>query len=263
MARAYGPDELGKIKISKEEKFDFWFSIINKELLEQNEHRWFVWYSVFTEIELSNEFCSELAIRYVEAGWYVVAYASVELDEGTVTHFVFLTKESFAKWMSSKDYREHNYKLITGYETALEWSKRENEVEIKDEKEGVLDKMAIRPEVLIEKKILSKREEYIRQLDEELLKNEPMFEWFEASIQGELPIVLRNAIAEEYVKSGWHKVYHHTTSENGERPGLTCFVFLTEDTESMFDRIHCHNLDTYWQVSEEGVYKSPIKVTNK
>ena len=127
MARAYGPDELGKIKISKEEKFDYWFSIINKELLEQNEHRWFVWYSVFTEIELSNEFCSELAIRYVEAGWYVVAYASVKLEEGTVTHFVFLTK----------------------------------------------------------------------------------------------------------------------------------------DTESTFDRIHCHNLDTYWQVSEDGVVKSPIKITRK
>ena len=245
---------------SKEEKFDYWFSVINKDLLEQNEHRWFAWHSVFTEVELSNEFCSELAIRYVESGWYVVAYASVELEVGMVSHFVFLTKESFVKWMTSKDYREHNYKLITGYETALEWSKRDNEKNIKNEE--VYDKMAIRPEVLIEKKILSKKEEYIKQIDEELLKNEPMFEWFEASIQGELPIVLRNAIAEEYVKAGWYKVYHHTTSENGERPGLTAFVFLTTDTEDKFDRVHKHKLHTYWQVSEDGVEKSPITITN-
>ena len=258
MARAYGPNELGKIKISKEEKFDYWFSVINKDLLEQNEHRWFAWHSVFTEVELSNEFCSELAIRYVESGWYVVAYASVELEVGMVSHFVFLTKESFVKWMTSKDYREHNYKLITGYETALEWSKRDNEKNIKNEE--VYDKMAIRPEVLIEKKILSKKEEYIKQIDEELLKNEPMFEWFEASIQGELPIVLRNAIAEEYVKAGWHKVYHHTTSENGERPGLTAFVFLTDTTEEVFDRAHKNNLSTYWQVSRDGVEKSPITI---
>ena len=60
MARAYGPEELSKIEISKEEKFDYWLSLINRDLLEQNEHRWFAWHSVFTEVELSEEFCQEI-----------------------------------------------------------------------------------------------------------------------------------------------------------------------------------------------------------
>ena len=120
--------------------------------------------------------------------------------------------------------------------------------------------MAISPKELIELKHLSKVDKYVKEIDKELRENEPMFEWFEAQINCELPVVLRNAIAEKYIEAGWHKVYHHTTSENGERPGLTAFVFLTVTTEEVFDRAHKNNLSTYWQVSREGVEKSPITI---
>ena len=86
--------------------------------------------------------------------------------------------------------------------------------------------MAISPKELIELKTLSKVDKYVDEIDKELKENEPMFEWFEAHVNGELPIVLRNAIAKKYIEAGWHKVYHHTTSENGERPGFTYFAFL-------------------------------------
>ena len=265
MARAYGPNELGKIEISKEEKFDYWLSLINKDLLEQNEHRWFAWHSVFTEVELSEEFCQEIAAKYIDAGWYVVAFVGMEQDGERVSHFVFFTKDSYVKWLESEDYKEFDYHLISSYETVLEWKRKSIEMELKEELNEVLNKgedvkMAISPKELIELKHLSKVDKYVKEIDKELRENEPMFEWFEAQINCELPVVLRNAIAEKYIEVGWHKVYHHTTSENGERPGLTAFVFLTVTTEEVFDRAHKNNLSTYWQVSRDGVEKSPITI---
>ena len=78
MARAYGPEELGRIEISKEEKFDYWLSLINKDLLEQNEHRWFAWHSVFTEVELSEEFCQEIIV-YQEILDYLILFQKLHL----------------------------------------------------------------------------------------------------------------------------------------------------------------------------------------
>ena len=133
MARAYGPNELGKIEISKEEKFDYWLSLINKDLLEQNEHRWFAWHSVFTEVELSEEFCQEIAAKYIDAGWYVVAFVGMEQDGERVSHFVFLTKDSYIKWLESEDYKEFDYHMISSYETVLEWKRKSIEMELKEE----------------------------------------------------------------------------------------------------------------------------------
>lgn len=41
----------------------------------------------------------------------------------------------------------------------------------------------------------------------------------------EYPVIVRDLIAEKYREAGWKKVTHKTSSENGERPGLTGFTF--------------------------------------
>ena len=51
----------------------------------------------------------------------------------------------------------------------------------------------------------------------------------EAIITGEPSVELRNEIARCYVdEAGWGYVYHRTSSENGECPGLTHFIFSEE-----------------------------------
>ena len=51
----------------------------------------------------------------------------------------------------------------------------------------------------------------------------------EAIIDGEPSLDVRNEIARCYiVDAGWGYVYHQTSSENGERPGLTHFIFTEE-----------------------------------
>ena len=97
-------------------------------MLEQNEHRWFAWHSVFTEVELSEEVCQEIAAKYIDAGWYVVAFSSMEQDGNTVSQFVFLTKETFAKWLKSEDYKEFDYNMISSYETVVSWKERAEEI---------------------------------------------------------------------------------------------------------------------------------------
>ena len=46
-----------------------------------------------------------------------------------------------------------------------------------------------------------------------------------ASITEELPRAVREALAERYKLAGWKFVYHTSTSEIGERPGLSAFKF--------------------------------------
>lgn len=54
------------------------------------------------------------------------------------------------------------------------------------------------------------------------------FAWEQAIIDGEYPVAVRNQIAQKYKDAGWKYVYHQTSSENGERPGLTEFLFSLE-----------------------------------
>lgn len=44
-------------------------------------------------------------------------------------------------------------------------------------------------------------------------------------VAGEFTPQLRDKVAERYTKAGWEKVDHHTSSEKGEKPGVTAFVF--------------------------------------
>ena len=101
--------------------------------------------------------------------------------------------------------------------------------------------MAISPKELIEMKRLSQVDGYVERIDDYLKTHEPMHEWFEETIQSEIPVVARHEIARRYIEAGWYKVYHHTTSENGERAGLSCFVFVTSDSAEIFERAHKNN----------------------
>lgn len=58
----------------------------------------------------------------------------------------------------------------------------------------------------------------------------------EAIIDGEYPVNARNAIGQKYKEAGWDYVYHITSSEHGDRPGLTHFIFSTEKPD---DKVVC------------------------
>lgn len=45
----------------------------------------------------------------------------------------------------------------------------------------------------------------------------------------EYPIHVRDLIAKRYMEHGWKYAYHITSSENGERPGLTVFTFSNKE----------------------------------
>lgn len=67
-----------------------------------------------------------------------------------------------------------------------------------------------------------------KQIDESIIENHGMFNYEFAIISSELSISLRDQIAQMYVDAGWNYVYHCTSSENHERPGLTEFQFGME-----------------------------------
>ncbi len=60
----------------------------------------------------------------------------------------------------------------------------------------------------------------------------------------EYPVHVRDFIAKKYMEQhGWKYAYHITSSENGERPGLTVFTFSnTELPEDDADRKNSHKV---------------------
>lgn len=73
-------------------------------------------------------------------------------------------------------------------------------------------------------------------LEEEIDQSIKMYHgWYPyeyASITSELSRAVRDAIAKRYKLAGWKFVYHTTTSEKGERPGLTAFKFTMYELNS-------------------------------
>lgn len=74
---------------------------------------------------------------------------------------------------------------------------------------------------------------YINKIDAEIRKDIEVWNRegtrVEAIIWGEPSLELRDEIARCYiVDAGWGYVYHQTSSENRERPGLTHFIFTEE-----------------------------------
>lgn len=47
----------------------------------------------------------------------------------------------------------------------------------------------------------------------------------EIVISGEYSRELRDQVSQAYINNGWSKIEHQTSSENGERPGLTGMKF--------------------------------------
>ena len=90
-------------------------------------------------------------------------------------------------------------------------------------------------------------DKYIQEIDKKIEEyaEKNMYPWVEIVLEKELSLHERNCVAKEYQMAGWQTVYHHTSSEIGENPGLTTFVFLTEATEDAF--IGCHRNIGKWR----------------
>jgi hypothetical protein len=76
-------------------------------------------------------------------------------------------------------------------------------------------------------------------------KDEKIFTFTEImSLHKEYHIHVRDLIAKKYMEQqGWKYAYHITSSENGERPGLTVFTFSnTELPEDDADRKNSHKV---------------------
>lgn len=71
-------------------------------------------------------------------------------------------------------------------------------------------------------------DELEQKIDSKIISFHGWYPWEEAIIEGELPLDIRNQIALRYKNAGWNYVYHRTSSEGGERPGLTSFKFSKE-----------------------------------
>lgn len=68
-------------------------------------------------------------------------------------------------------------------------------------------------------------EEVEKAIDDSIKSFHGWYPWEEAIIIGEYSIEIRNIIGKKYKNAGWKHVYHRTSSENGERAGLTDFKF--------------------------------------
>lgn len=75
-----------------------------------------------------------------------------------------------------------------------------------------------------------------KEIDNSIKNYHGWYKWEEAIIDGEYPVNARNAIGQKYKEAGWNYVYHITSSEHGDRPGLTRFIFSTEKPD---DKVVC------------------------
>ena len=76
-----------------------------------------------------------------------------------------------------------------------------------------------------------KLDELEKKIDSSIKFHHGWHKWEEAIIDGEYPVNARNAIGQKHKEAGWNYVYHITSSEPGERPGLTDFIFSTEKVD--------------------------------
>lgn len=84
-------------------------------------------------------------------------------------------------------------------------------------------------------------------------------EWFDVILPNEYREDLRNAVAKEYIDAGWDMVVHQTSTENGERPGITYFAFLTEHTVDSFFKEYVDTLDKrkiYYVITKDKIKSS-------
>lgn len=73
-----------------------------------------------------------------------------------------------------------------------------------------------------------------KQIDAGIKSRHGWYPWEEATLYNEYPVAVRNRIAARYTANGWKYVYHCTSSENGEKPGLTNFKFSMEQLDDKY-----------------------------
>lgn len=79
-----------------------------------------------------------------------------------------------------------------------------------------------------------KLDELEKKIDRSIKNFHGWYKWEEAVIDGEYSVNVRNAIGQKYKDAGWKYVYHRTSSEHGERYGLTHFIFSTEKLDDKY-----------------------------
>lgn len=77
-------------------------------------------------------------------------------------------------------------------------------------------------------------EELEKAIDDSIRSYHGWYPWEEAIIQGEYSIEVRNIMGKKYKDAGWKHVYHQTSSENGERAGLTAFKLSNSPLEDEY-----------------------------
>lgn len=73
-------------------------------------------------------------------------------------------------------------------------------------------------------------------IDDSIKRHHGCYPWEKAILEGELSVSVRNEIAQTYKMAGWKYIYHRTTSENGEKPGLTSFMFSEKEIEDKYTK---------------------------
>ena len=63
------------------------------------------------------------------------------------------------------------------------------------------------------------------EIDESIKRHSGFYPYETASLMDELPVDVRNNIAKRYYDAGWNYIYHRTSGENNEKPGITTFIF--------------------------------------
>ena len=85
------------------------------------------------------------------------------------------------------------------------------------------------PEEIKNKLFLNEKDILLETVINEL-NNSTTLDWYDnyyiVIIQSEYSKKSRDYVVEEFKKVGWKKIEHKTSSENGERPGLTSFKFF-------------------------------------
>lgn len=76
-------------------------------------------------------------------------------------------------------------------------------------------------------------EQLEKDIDEKIKENHGNYKWEEAIIDKEYPLSVRNEIGKRYMENGWNYVYHQTSSENDEKPGLTSFALSEVPVEHL------------------------------
>lgn len=73
-----------------------------------------------------------------------------------------------------------------------------------------------------------KLDELEKKIDSSIKFHHGWHKWEEEIIDGEYPVNVRTAIGLRYREAGWNYVYHITSSEHGDYPCLTHFIFSME-----------------------------------